>query len=392
MICASVLITSSVAINNSSTTTPLDPPHLPSKNPDDYVSGFYYMFSTGDYTLLDKMVSSEGTQYHYPYGVGFFPLGKNNADEVKSEFQKASGSDSAQCLGIDTTTQGKFTVFFKGIHFKEYEEETINYFLFMKNGANEWDLLVFGYALDYITESYISEFDACPSNSYSYLEKQNNKENNNSSSGNSPSVPNFIDSPPENEEQIEPIEQNESGSFFSRLIRQAYAAEICTPRRNKFDDKDDDFFQCVEYVQQIRPDALCWLDYYADAHKWDDYAMKYGLDIVSVSNTPLVGDIVVWNRECGGEYSTYGHVAIVTNVTEKSAGQTFIDVDEANYNFSGTIGSRTDIPVHVCMKFIHEPGINTYTEESSDQTNKLSNNKKVSWWQSILCFLNPWCD
>ena len=390
MICVSTLITSSIPLNKSSLTSPPNPPLLPSQNPDDYISGFYYMFSTGDFTLLDKMIGSEGTQYHFPYGVGFSPLGKDNAEEVKSEFQKASGIYNAQCLGVDITTQGKFTIFFKGIHFKEFEEDTINYFLFMKDENNDWGLFVFGNTPDYITESYLSSFDACPLNPYKIPDEQKSSKEQDSTSAEAPSAIGFTDLPPDNEDQIE---KKKSRSFFSRFIKQAYAADICTPRRNEIDDNNNAFVQCVEYVQQIRPDALCWLDYEAYAYKWDEYAINYGADIVSVSSTPMVGDIAVWNRECGGEYSTNGHVAIVTNVTENSDGQTFIDVDEANVNFTGKIGSRTDIPVHVCMKFIHEPGINTYNGESSDRViNEVPRSKKDSWWQSFLCFINPWCD
>ena len=364
--------------------TPPEPPLLPSEDPNDYILGFYYMFFTGDYSLLDKMIGAEGTRYYLPSGIEFFTNGENNSEEVKSEFQNASITGNSQCIGLESS-QAKFTVYFRGVHFKGFEEDTIPFFIFMKNGDGYWDFLVIGYMDDFEN----GNLDACPINELDFPEERGVPEWYLKSFETTPTL-SFTDYPPDNDGQIE---KDESRSFFSRLIKQVYAADICTPRRNKIDDNNADFIQCVEYVQQIRPDALCWLDYEAYAYKWDDYAIQYGSDIVSVSNEPLVGDIAVWNRECGGEYSANGHVAIVTNVTENSSGQVFIDVDEANANFTGTIGSRTDIPVHVCMKFIHEPGINTNTGESSDQAiSEVPSSKKDSWWQSFLCFINPWCD
>ena len=388
MICTSILITSSVSINKSSKNSSPEPPSLPSENPDDYILGFYYMFFTGDYSLLDKMIGSEGTRYFLPYGIEFFTNGVNNSEEVKSEFRDASIEGNSQCIGVDTASHGKFTVYFRGVHFKEFEENTIPFFIFMNNDNGYWDLLVIGYMDDFENRN----LDACPINELDFPEERGVPEWYLESFETTPTF-SFTDYPPDNEDQIT---KDESRSFFSRLIKQVYAADVCTQRRNKIDDKNDDFVQCVEYAQQIRPDALCWLDYEAYAYKWDDYAIQYGSDIVSVSKEPLVGDIAVWNRECGGDYSENGHVAIVTKVTKNAAGQTFIDVDEANGNFTGVIGSRTDIPVHICMKFIHQPGINIDTKDSSTETNKetieVSEHKEKSWWQSILCFLNPWCD
>ena len=386
-ICISIMLISSVSPKNFQSNleaTPPEPPLLPSEDPNDYILGFYYMFFTGDYSLLDKMIGAEGTRYYLPSGIEFFTNGENNSEEVKSEFQNASITGNSQCIGLESS-QAKFTVYFRGVHFKGFEEDTIPFFIFMKNGDGYWDFLVIGYMDDFEN----GNLDACPINELDFPEERGVPEWYLKSFETTPTL-SFTDYPPDNDGQIE---KDESRSFFSRLIKQVYAADICTPRRNKIDDNNADFIQCVEYVQQIRPDALCWLDYEAYAYKWDDYAIQYGSDIVSVSNEPLVGDIAVWNRECGGEYSANGHVAIVTNVTENSSGQVFIDVDEANANFTGTIGSRTDIPVHVCMKFIHEPGINTNTGESSDQAiSEVPSSKKDSWLQSFLCFINPWCD
>jgi len=377
--------------------TKSEPPSLPSSNAEDYIIGLYYMFYTGDYSLLDAMVGQQGTQYHIPFGVGFFPPGKDNTNEVRFEFDNATGLSNAQCLGLTPPKSGKFTVFFSDIHFQGQEENVDTFFLFMENNAGEWELFVIGYLPQESRASNISGLEYCPINEFEIPDERGAPAW--FLSGDSDSVDSL---PIENDEIY--VEEPEEESFFRRFFPQAHASEICNPIRDPFDDKDPNFTQCTEYVQRLRPDVLCWLPKPTNkiavhAHLWDDYATneEYGVGIVTVSEEPLVGDIVVWNQNCGDDYKIYGHVAIVTNTRIGNDGRTYFDVDEANADSKGTIsiGIHNNIPVDDCMSFIHEPGVGINNEtavqkEEPGQTTE-SGNKKVSWWQSFLCFINPWC-
>lgn len=183
-------------------------------------------------------------------------------------------------------------------------------------------------------------------------------------------------------------------SLFRRLFPQAFAAEICTPIRDTFDDHDPNFTQCTEFVQKIRPDALCWLrKTYAHATNWDNDAETLGKGIVVVDNLPRVGDIAVWNDTCGDAYKPFGHVAIVTKVTTSANGQTKIDVDQANRNGDGKVSSDKDLLVNKdCMKFIHEPILGVEPNATTiDAASTQPDEKQESWWNRFWCFINPWC-
>lgn len=362
---------------------PPEPPSLPSRNPNDYILNLYYMFFTYDFSLLNKIVGPQGTQFHFPYGVGFSPKGSNNQRAVSSEFSKASGLYGSQCLGIDPAAHGKFTIFFDGIHFKGVKENTYTYFLFMSNRTGDWELMVIGFIEKKWFDAMAPSLDKCPANWINHPPDERGCPDW-FLSGNTAGLEKSTD-------KVNQDTDAKSKSFWERLFPQAYASDLCTPRRKPFDDKNDQFMQCTEYAQKMRPDALCWLaETYAHAHTWDDGAIKYGKEIVKVDDEPMIGDIVVWNTDCGGQYAVYGHVAIVTATYKDANGKMLISVQEANGDSTGKIGTRKNIPVRDCMSFIHEPGVgfNTSTKEI---TNIEPVPQKKSWWETFLCFLNPWC-
>jgi len=361
-----------------------EPPSLPSKDPDDYILGLYYMFFTGDYSLLQNMIGPSGTQYFFPYGIGFFPLGRDNEQEVRSIFENTPKLFNAQCVGVDPARHSKFTVFFDGIQFEETDQNSYIYFLFMTNEAGYWELLVMGTIDKNLFSNMEPPMGACPVNN---LELPDERGAPDWFLG-SPAV--FVDSPPAGQEEINSAK---SQSLFRRLFPQAHA-EGCTPRRTPIDDNNDAWTWCTEYAAQMRPDALCWLDYYADAHKWDDYAEKYGKGIVSKpDNHPMEGDIAVWNTSCGEAFEVYGHVAIVTRVYQDSNGKTRINVNQANRNNDGKVGPESDILVNdKCMKFIHEPGVGFDTEATTKTSdNTQPDQQKESWWMRFLRYVNTWC-
>lgn len=95
-------------------------PEMPSKVREDYVQAMQYMFDTGDYSLLDKMVGDDGVVYLYPSGVEFFPLGHNNLEDVKNLLKSVKVSPTVQCLQFENREDDvKFTVYFGGLEFPE---------------------------------------------------------------------------------------------------------------------------------------------------------------------------------------------------------------------------------------------------------------------------------
>jgi len=371
-----------ITLPSKSAITAPEPPSLPSRDPNDYILNLYHMFFKYDFSQIKNFVGTQGTRFNFPYGVGFSPKGSNNQREVISEFSNASGLYGSQCLGVDLTSRGKFTVFFDGIRFKGVKEDTYTYFLFMNNKMGYWELLLTGYIEKNWFDGMATSLNKCPANSWNPGDERGAPDwflSGNTAQANKPAINANQDT------------EKKSKSLWDWLFPQAYASEVCTPRRKPFDDKDAQFMQCTEYVQKIRPDALCWLEEEdAHAHTWDNGAMKYGKGIVNVDNKPIEGDIVVWNTECGGQYKAYGHVAIVTAVYQDTNGKTLISVDEANGVSVGKIGSRKNIPVIDCMSFIHEPGVG-FDTNTKDSPNFEPVPQKKSWWQAFLCFINPWC-
>jgi len=116
--------------------------------------------------------------------------------------------------------------------------------------------------------------------------------------------------------------------------------------------------QCTWHVTKEREDATEWLPSSgADAHTWDDWAIhedQGALWGIHVDHKPQAGDIAVWEKSCGGGYSTYGHVAYVTGVRGN-----IVVVNEANRNGNGKVyyGSEYEIMPYSCMKFLHRPTV-----------------------------------
>jgi surface antigen len=191
----------------------------------------------------------------------------------------------------------------------------------------------------------------------------------------------FDDSPP--------IEQDNSWN----IVPQAYAADICNAR-SPIDDGQA-CLQCVEYVQTIRKDALCWLGYNAVAEKWNDMAQgdKAKLLGITVDQTPKANDIVVWEANCIVD-SPSGHVAIVTGVNSTGT----INVAESNGLIECQYGTQGNIEVTECMSFIHEPNLsgtdnitssNNSTTQIEPQSSNTQNSSSNSWFCKLFGFIFP---
>jgi hypothetical protein len=373
------------SISQVKSVAPPEPPHLPSNDPEDYILGLYHIFFTGDFSLLEKMTGPLGTQYHLPYAVGFNPPGKDNHKELIKEFGKASNLYKAQCVAVDPAKHSKFTVFFDGINFDGVEKDIGTYFLFMANDAGNWELLVIGTIKKELMEEMTPTLDACPINELEFPDERGAPEwflN---------TTPAFTESPKNESVETKP---DKPVSLFRRLFPQAFAGEICTPIRKPFNDGKPNNMECTEFVQKVRPDALCWLrKEFAHAKFWDDDAETLGKGIVDVDTIPRAGDIVVWNETCGGAYKTFGHVAIVTKVTTGTNGQTKIDVDQANRDGDGKFSSDAGLLVNInCMKFIHEPIVGVEPTPANENTASAPpEREQSSWWSRFWCFINPWC-
>ena len=387
------------------------PPHLPSTNAEDYILGLYYMFYTGDFSLLDAMVGPKGTDLEkitINITGRFSSPGYDNREEVRSVLRNASNLPSAVCVGMDPPDQGKFTIFFEGIYFKNGRTNANTWIEFDINREGYWELYGIG---TYPTKAHDAidieaQLQACPLNLLDFPDERGCPDwffTEQATFADNPTEANdkvepikepftFVDNPTDVNDKVEPIKES---SFFQVLLPQVYAAGGCEPRRKPIDDGSDEFMQCVEYVQQIRPDALCWLVGGAYAYLWDDYAMKYGANIVTVSDEPQEGDIAVWNKECQGEYADNGHVAIVTRAHRNANGGWIIDVEESNGRNKGAFGKRPDVPVKDCMRFIHQPGVgidsNASSQSANNQSSAQTDGHERTWWQSLWCFLNPWC-
>jgi len=364
-------------------------PTLPSKNHLDYVQGLHYMFATGDYSLIDEMVRERGTHYYVRIGVEFFPPGFDNDGDVRSEFLNSTDLEKAECIGWIPPKFSKFFIYFKNARLNGIPSDSISYFLFMTDEEGYYELLAMGYIKDDDPLiGQLSDLESCPG----FVFENEQSGNKTSPESFEKEEHTFIDNPIDVDTTIRvPAEP----SFFSRIFPQVYA-EGCKPRRAPIDDRDDDFLQCVEYAQEIRPDSLCWLIGGADAHKWDDYAREFGQGIVIVSKEePIVGDIAVWEPGCGEVSKTHGHVAIVTGVKQGPDGFRKIDFDESNGLKEGAFSHRDGYPVRGCMSFIHEPGIgldgNSNPELESAPTPEPSTAEHQLWWKSFLCLINPWC-
>ncbi len=364
-------------------------PTLPSRNHLDYVQGLHYMFATGDYSLIDEMVRERGTHYYVRIGVEFFPPGFDNEEDVRSEFLNSINLEKAECIGWIPPKFSKFFIYFKDARLNGIPSNAVSYFLFMTNEEGYFELLAMGYIKDDDPLiGQLSDLESCPGVVFEN-EQSGNKTSPESVTKEKHS---FLDNPTDVDTTIRvPVEP----SFFSRIFPQAYA-EGCTPRRKPIDDNDDGFIQCVEYAQEIRPDSLCWLVGGAYANKWDDYAKIYGQGIVTVSeDEPMVGDIAVWEAGCEDASKDHGHVAIVTGVKQNQDGSWMIDFDESNGHKKGAFSHRGGYPVSDCMSFIHEPGIGFDGHSNSVQDNvpmvEPSAEEHKSWWESFLCFINPWC-
>ena len=153
--------------------------------------------------------------------------------------------------------------------------------------------------------------------------------------------------------------------------------EFPKPPRKSFDDGNPNFYQCTEYVQTVRPDALCWLEHSANGAEWvnqlDSNEQKYlG---VTHSDSYQVGDIAVWDSSCG--FGSDGHVGIVVQ-GNCPAGK--VAIADANHNGDGKIYQGTNYTCYAiktsCMEFIHQP----------------TKNLDVSTCTSITVDAKPYCD
>ena len=157
--CGPIIDTQTVEIENTSPSP--SKPTLPSKNHLDYIQGLYYMFSTGDYSLIDFMVRKSGTQFYLPIGVGFSPPGIDNEDEVRSEFVDSIDLEKATCVGWVPPRNSKFTIYFKDARLKGIPSNQVSYFLFMILEEDFYELLVMGYTNE--DDPSIIDLPACPS-------------------------------------------------------------------------------------------------------------------------------------------------------------------------------------------------------------------------------------
>lgn len=193
-----------------------------------------------------------------------------------------------------------------------------------------------------------------------------------------------------------PVETPETDSnwFCKNLgvfcpILAAEVPEFPKPPRKSFDDDNPNFYQCTEYVQIVRPDALCWLEYSANGAEWvnqlDPNEQKYlG---VTHSNSYQVGDVAVWDSSCG--FGSDGHVGIVVQ-GNCPAGK--IAIADANHNGDGKIYQGTNYTCYAiktsCMEFIHQP---TKTIDVSTCTSITVNTKPYcdqfgglrKWWCNL---------
>ncbi len=146
--------------------------------------------------------------------------------------------------------------------------------------------------------------------------------------------------------------------------------------------------QCTWYVYAQRPDVKGWIpDAGADAYTWDDSATNK--DLV-VNHNPVAGDIVVFEKSCGGAYSDYGHVAYVKSVFEEN-GKLYITVDEANRDGKGTVtlGSKYAVRDANCMKFIHSPtGSPTQGEDNEQPANDQPQTPDTTLWDTFVNWLS----
>lgn len=147
-----------------------------------------------------------------------------------------------------------------------------------------------------------------------------------------------------------------------------------------------DVTQCVAYVSVRRPDSLNWLQYGADAYKWDDMARQYGGAYgVTVTSYPNQGegDIAVWERGCDGRSSTSGHVAYVTSTSNDGKS---ITVDERNVDNDGQIQRGNTYSVLPCMSFIHKPGSSQEQSPPLPTVNPQSNGSGTSssWIDQLI--------
>ena len=148
---------------------------------------------------------------------------------------------------------------------------------------------------------------------------------------------------------------------------------------NRFDEGE-----CTWYVYGQRSDVKDWIpDTGANAHTWDDSAQKADF---SVDHNPKVGDIVVWEKDCGGPYSQSGHVAYVTKVFTKN-GEQWIKVDEYNWNndHSQHFGTEYKVRDSSCMSFIHQ-----YKNSSEQDASSQSNSQTPTSKKSLLEKIKEW--
>ena len=128
-----------------------------------------------------------------------------------------------------------------------------------------------------------------------------------------------------------------------------------TPRP-QFDDGDSGV-QCTEYVQDIRPDALCWLEQPANGNRWVKQLSPSESEYLGITHddNPKTGDIVVWESNCS---TIKNHVGIVVQDASSRCGSNQVAVADANHNDDGKVYDGNQYTCYAvntpCMEFIHQ--------------------------------------
>lgn len=187
--------------------------------------------------------------------------------------------------------------------------------------------------------------------------------------------PNVPQQPPGQENvQTQDVDRIE-GSVLAQCPAQPTDNPSLIPAAHAGDNRFT-YGECTWYVFDQRPDAASWLPPSgANAYTWIQAAQGAGL---RVDNNPAGGDIAVWKQECGGPYATAGHVAYVTQVYVYN-NETWIKVNEYNWNGDHLPHMGSSYKVKSCMMFIHQP--------TNSQTNSTTPEKSL-WEQLVDWFLN----
>lgn len=179
----------------------------------------------------------------------------------------------------------------------------------------------------------------------------------------SPGIPSEIPQTPQPlvEAPIETTEEEDSNWFCSNLgmfcpVLAAEKPEFPKSPRPAFNDGLPGV-QCTEYVQDIRPDALCWLEQPANGNLWAKQLLPNESNYLGITHddNPKVGDIAVWESNCS---SIKNHVGIVVADTSGRCKSDQVAVADANHNEDGKIYDGNKYTCYAvnasCMEFIHQ--------------------------------------